>query len=71
MFKRKYWKIVTFPVPIKKEVTRIDKNGEKIAKHIPYVLQFLDRARLMPNSLSNLANNLCDGNLRIKCKFGH
>ena len=56
---------------MKKEVTRIDKNGEKIAKNISYVLQFLDSARLMPNSLSNLANNLCDGNLRIKCKFGH
>ena len=31
-------KYITFIVPIKKEVTRIDKNGEEITKNIPYML---------------------------------
>ena len=30
MFPRKYWKYRTFTVPIEKEITRIDKNGEEI-----------------------------------------
>ena len=40
-------KYITFTVPIENEVTRIDKNGEKITKNIPYILQFIDSARLM------------------------
>ena len=31
-------KYITFTVPIEKEVTRIDKNGEKITKSIFYIL---------------------------------
>ena len=30
-------KYITFIVPIKKEVTRIDKNGAEITKNIPYM----------------------------------
>ena len=44
-------KFTTFTVPIEKEVTRINKN-------ISYILQFIDSARFMANSLSNLVNNL-------------
>ena len=29
-----YSKYINFTVPIKKEVTRIDNNGEEITKHI-------------------------------------
>ena len=29
-------KYITFTVPIEKEVTRIDKNGEEIAKNLKY-----------------------------------
>ena len=36
-----------------------------------YILQFIDSARLMTISLSNLVNNLSDGIHRIKCKYGH
>ena len=32
----------TFTVPIEKEVTRINKNGEKVTKNISYILQFID-----------------------------
>ena len=64
-------KYITFTVPIEKEVTRIDKNGEEIKKDISYILQFIDSARFMASSLSNLVNNLSEGIHRIKCKFEH
>ena len=41
----------------------------EIINNISYVLQFIDSARFMASSLSNLANNLSDGVDRIKCKF--
>ena len=47
-------KYITFTVPIEKEVTRIDKNGEEIAKNLSYTLQLIDSARIMARSLSNL-----------------
>ena len=61
-------KYITFTVPIEKEVTRTDKNGEEITKNISYILQFIDSARFMASSLSNLANNLSEEIHRIKCK---
>ena len=64
-------KYITFTVSIEKEVTRIDKNGEEIAKNISYILHFIDRARFMASSLSNLDNNLSEGLHRVKCKFEH
>ena len=64
-------KNITFTVPIEKEVTRIDKNGEEIIKHLSYILQFIDSARFMASSLSNIANNLSEGNHKIKRKYGH
>ena len=63
-------KCINFTVPIKKEVTRIDKNGEEITKNISYILQFIDSTRFMASSLSNLVNNLSEGIHRIKCKYG-
>ena len=59
-------KFITFTVPIEKEVTRIDKNGEEVTKNTSYILQFIDSAKFVASSLSNLVNNY-----RIKCKFGH
>ena len=47
------------------------KNGEEITKNMSYILQFIDSARFMASSLSNLVNNLCEGIHRIKCKFEH
>ena len=64
-------KYIIFTVPIEKEVTRIDKNGEKITKNISYILQFIDSARFMASSLSNLVNNLSEGIHKIKCKYRH
>ena len=59
-------KYITFTVPIEKEVTRIDKNGEKITKNLSYILQFIDSTRSMASSLLNLVNNLSEGIHRIK-----
>ena len=61
-------KYITFTVPIEKEVSRIDKNGEEITKNVSYILQFIDSARFMASSLSNLVNNLSEGIHKIKCK---
>ena len=55
-----------FSVPI-----RIDKKRKKITKSISYRLQFIDSARFMASSLSNLTNNLADRIHEIKYKFGH
>ena len=64
-------KYITFTAPIEKEFIRIDKNGGEITKNISYILQFIDSARFMASSLSNLVNNLSEGVRRIKYKFGH
>ena len=64
-------KYITFTVPIEKEVTRIDKNGEEITKMYLNRIQFIDSARFMVSSLSNLLNNLSEGIHKIKCKYTH
>ena len=63
-------KYIIFAIPIEKEVTSIDENGEEITKTIFYILQFIDNARFIASSLSNLVNNLSEGRHRIKCKLG-
>ena len=62
-------KYITFTLPIEKEVTRIDKNGEGITKNISYISHFIDSARFMASSLSNLVNNLFVRIYKIKCKY--
>ena len=36
-----------------------------------YILQFINNARFMTRSSSNLASNLFEGLHRTKCKLGH
>ena len=62
-------KYITFTVPVEKEVTRINKNGEEVTKNISYISQFIDSARFMASLSSNFFNNLFEGIYRIKCKF--
>ena len=64
-------KYITFTVPIEKEVTKIDENGEEITKNISHIIQFIDSTSFMAGSLSNLANSLSEGIHKIKCKFRH
>ena len=60
---------MTFTVPIRKEVTIIDKNGEEKTKNIFYILQFIDRERFMASSSSNFVNNISDWIHNIKYKY--
>ena len=66
-----HWKIHNLLVPIEKEVTQIDKNGEEITKNLSYRLQFVNSGRFMASSLPNLVNNLSEGIHKIKCKYEH
>ena len=59
-------KYITFKVRTEKEVTRIHSNGEEITKNVSYRLKFIDKARFMASSLSNLVNNLSGGIHNIK-----
>ena len=44
---------------------------KKFQKNMSDILQFIDSAKFMASSLSNLVNNLSEGIHRIKCKFEH
>ena len=44
---------------------------KKLQKNISYTLQFIDSAKCMASSLSNLVNNLSEGLQGIKCKLRH
>ena len=61
-------KYKTFSVPIKKEITKIDKDGNETVKTISYKIKFIDSAWLMASLLSNLVDNLTDGIPKRKCK---
>ena len=58
-------KCITFLVPIQKEVSRIDKNGEEIKKTLSYRLQFIDSTRFMASPLSSVVNNLAEEFIKI------
>ena len=61
-------KYKTFFVPIKKEFTKLDKDGNESVTTISCKIKFIDSARFMESSLSNLVDNLTEGIHRIKCK---
>ena len=51
-------KYKTFSIPTEKEVMIIDKDGNESVVTISYKIEFIDSARFMASSLSNLVNNL-------------
>ena len=58
----------TFFIPIEKEVANIDKGGNESVVTISYKIKFIDGARFMASTLSNLVDNLTERIHKIKCK---
>ena len=54
-------KYQTFSFPIEKEAMKFDKNGNESVVTVPYKIKFVDAARFMATSLSNLVDNLTEG----------
>ena len=61
-------KYKTFSILEEKEVTNIDKYGNESIVNISYKIKFIDSARFMAISLSNLVDNLAEVIQKIKCK---
>ena len=68
-FKKNKAKNKTFSVSIKKEIIKIDKDGNETVENISYKIRFTNSARIMASSLSNLVDNLMEGIHKIKCKI--
>ena len=61
-------KYKTFSIPVAKELTKIDKDGNESVVTISYKIKFIDSARFMTRSLSSLVYNLAEGIHKIKFK---
>ena len=57
-----------FSVQIEKEVTKIDKDRKESVVTISHKIKFIDSARFMASSLSNLVHNLAERIHNTKCK---
>ena len=60
-------KYITFLVPIKKQITKIGKDGNDKIVDISYKIKFTDSFRFISSSLSNLVANLSEGLHNDKC----
>ena len=57
-------KYKTFFVPLQKEIRKIDQEGNETFETISYKIKFIDSAKFMASSSSNLT----EGTHKIKCK---
>ena len=57
-----------FSIPIKKEVTEIDKDVNESVLTISQKIKFIDSARFMATSLSHFVGNLTEQVNKIKSK---
>ena len=55
-------------MPIRKEITKNNKEGNESVTLKSYKIKVIDSAKFMASSLSNLVNNLAEGMHKIKCK---
>ena len=60
-------KYITFSVPIKKEIIKIDRDGNDKIVNISYKIKFINSFRFMSSSLSSLLDNLSEGLHSAKC----
>ena len=49
-----------FSIPIEKQVTEIDKDGNESVVTISYKIKFIDSARFLATSLSSLVDNITE-----------
>ena len=64
----KYREVRNFFRSNRKRVTKIDKDCNESVVTKSYKIKFIDSARFMATSLSNLVNNLTEGIHKIKYK---
>ena len=64
----KYRKVRKFFSSNRKKIRKVDKGRNKDIKTGSYKTKFIDNARFMASSLSNLFDNLAEGIHKIKCK---
>ena len=57
-----------FSIPIEKEVTNFDKDGNESVFTVSYRVKFIDSSRFVASSLSNLVDYLAEIVHKIKCK---
>ena len=62
-------KVQIFFCSNKKEVIKIDKDGNRTDETMSYKIKFIDSTRFMASSLSNTADNLTQGTHEIKCNY--
>ena len=60
-------KYIAFSVPIKNQITKIDKDCNDKIVDISYKIKFIDSFRFLSNSVSSLVDNLCEGLHNDKC----
>ena len=60
-------KYISFSVPVKKQITKTDKDGNDKIVNISCKIKFIDSFRFMSSSLSSLVNNLSEGLHSDKC----
>ena len=68
MSRGKQRKVQNFFCSKKNEITKIDKDGNESVVNICHKITFIDSARFMASSLSNLVDNLAEGIHKIRCK---
>ena len=59
----------TLSVPTEKKITKIGEDGNESVVTISYKIKFINSARFIATSLSNLVDNVTGGIHKFKCKY--